>query len=58
VLLLHAWGELSHVEIAASLGIPQGTVASRLSRARLHLRTVLARQKDQHDAAIPPPEEP
>ncbi len=29
VLLLHAWGELSQSEIAASLGIPVGTVYSR-----------------------------
>jgi RNA polymerase sigma-70 factor (ECF subfamily) len=38
VLLLHAWAELSHGEIAASLGIPLGTVYSRLSRARASLR--------------------
>jgi RNA polymerase sigma factor (sigma-70 family) len=38
VLLLHAWGELSQSEIAASLGIPVGTVYSRLSRARASLR--------------------
>jgi RNA polymerase sigma-70 factor (ECF subfamily) len=38
VLLLHAWGELSQREIAASLGIPVGTVYSRLSRARASLR--------------------
>jgi RNA polymerase sigma factor (sigma-70 family) len=38
VLLLHAWGELSQSEIAASLGIPLGTVYSRLSRARASVR--------------------
>ena len=38
VLLLHAWADLSHGEIAASLGIPLGTVYSRLSRARASLR--------------------
>jgi RNA polymerase sigma factor (sigma-70 family) len=38
VLLLHAWAELSHQEIAAAVGIPVGTVRSRLSRARATLR--------------------
>lgn len=42
VLLLHVWGELSHAEIATSLDVPMGTVASRLSRARGHLRRALA----------------
>jgi RNA polymerase sigma factor (sigma-70 family) len=40
-LLLHAWGGLSHSEIARSLGVPEGTVASRIARARRHLRQVL-----------------
>lgn len=34
VLALVAWGELSYEETAAALGIPVGTVRSRLSRAR------------------------
>jgi RNA polymerase sigma factor (sigma-70 family) len=38
VLLLRAWGELSDGEIAAALGIPVGTVYSRLSRARASLQ--------------------
>jgi RNA polymerase sigma factor (sigma-70 family) len=41
VLLLHAWGELSHEEIAAVLEIAPGTARSRLSRARAALREQL-----------------
>ena len=41
VLLLHAWAELSHEEIAAALDIAPGTVRSRLSRARSALREQL-----------------
>jgi RNA polymerase sigma factor (sigma-70 family) len=42
VLLLHAWAELSHDEIAAALAIAPGTVRSRLSRARAMLREQLS----------------
>jgi RNA polymerase sigma-70 factor, ECF subfamily len=38
VLLLRAWADLSREEIAAALGIAQGTARSRLSRARAALR--------------------
>jgi RNA polymerase sigma factor (sigma-70 family) len=41
VLLLHAWAELSHEEIASALGIAPGTARSRLSRARGSLREQL-----------------
>jgi RNA polymerase sigma-70 factor (ECF subfamily) len=41
VLLLHAWTELSDAEIAGALSLPLGTVKSRLSRAREHLRNRL-----------------
>ncbi|MDM4719174.1 RNA polymerase sigma factor [Micromonospora sp. WMMA1363] len=34
VLLLIAWGELSYEETAQAIGIPVGTVRSRLNRAR------------------------
>ena len=40
VLLLVALGDLSNADVAAALGIPYGTVASRLSRARTKLRKV------------------
>lgn len=36
-LILIAWGELSYEETAAALGIPIGTVRSRLARARSRL---------------------
>ncbi|MCC6831271.1 MAG: RNA polymerase sigma factor [Thermoleophilia bacterium] len=42
VFLLTAWGELGHQEIALALGIPIGTVKSRLSRARTKLQARLA----------------
>ncbi|MCG5212793.1 RNA polymerase sigma factor [Streptosporangium sp. KLBMP 9127] len=41
VLLLVALAGLSHEEIATALGIPYGTVASRLNRARKKLRVTL-----------------
>jgi RNA polymerase sigma-70 factor (ECF subfamily) len=37
-LLLYAWEELSYEEIADALGVPVGTVRSRLNRARVRLR--------------------
>jgi RNA polymerase sigma-70 factor (ECF subfamily) len=41
VLLLHAWAELSSEEIATIMGLPAGTIRSRLSRARAELRDYL-----------------
>ena len=40
-LLLVAWGGLSYEETATALGIPAGTVRSRISRARADLRRTL-----------------
>jgi RNA polymerase sigma factor (sigma-70 family) len=40
-LLLLAWGQLSYEEIADALHIPIGTVRSRLSRARAHVRELI-----------------
>ncbi|MFF4656464.1 RNA polymerase sigma factor [Streptomyces sp. NPDC001381] len=41
VLLLVAWAEFTYQEVADALGIPLGTVRSRLNRARRKLRTAL-----------------
>ena len=41
VLLMLAWGQLDQAEVAAALGVPPGTVRSRLHRARQQLRPVL-----------------
>ena len=40
-LLLYTWAELSYEEIAQAVGIPIGTVRSRISRARRQLRELL-----------------
>lgn len=44
VLLLIAWADLSYEETAAALGIPVGTVRSRLNRARRKVREALGGQ--------------
>jgi RNA polymerase sigma-70 factor (ECF subfamily) len=40
-LLLFAWAELGYEEIATALEVPEGTVKSRLSRARSRIREQL-----------------
>ncbi|MGK5555159.1 RNA polymerase sigma factor [Actinomadura kijaniata] len=44
VVLLVALADLSHQEVADALGVPFGTVGSRLSTARRKLRTALDRK--------------
>lgn len=41
VLLLVAWADLGYQEVAEALGIPLGTVRSRLNRARRRVRSAL-----------------
>lgn len=40
-LLLVAWGELTYEQAALALGVPVGTVRSRMSRARSNIRRAL-----------------
>jgi RNA polymerase sigma-70 factor (ECF subfamily) len=41
-LLLFVWGDLSYAQVAEALGIPVGTVRSRLHRARANVRGLLS----------------
>lgn len=52
-LLLYAWGELTYPEIAAVLGIPVGTVRSRLNRARRKIRQELEPPGDGNVIQLP-----
>jgi RNA polymerase sigma-70 factor (ECF subfamily) len=41
-VLLYAWADLPYEDVAVALGIPVGTVRSRLHRARIRLRELIA----------------
>lgn len=51
VLLLFAWGDLAYEEIAEALDLPIGTVKSRLSRARTHVRVALEAPREVEEAS-------
>lgn len=52
-LLLFAWADLSYEEIATALGIPVGTVRSRLNRARRKLRVSLEQDTAENVVHLP-----
>jgi RNA polymerase sigma-70 factor (ECF subfamily) len=45
VIVLREWQGFSYDEIAEILGIPLGTVKSRINTARLHFREILSRER-------------
>ncbi|HEX4442277.1 MAG TPA: RNA polymerase sigma factor [Galbitalea sp.] len=55
-LLLYAWGDLDYEGVAEALGIPIGTVRSRLNRARRVLRAANDRnplpEEEVHDGRV------
>lgn len=58
VLLLFAWANLSYEETGQALGLPVGTVRSRLSRARSRMRELLAEFGQGRDGDSPAPQPP
>jgi len=49
LLLIVAWDRLTYGEAAEVLGIPVGTVRSRISRARAHLSRLVSERTPCHD---------
>lgn len=54
VLLLVALEELAYAEVAQALGLPLGTVMSRLARAREKLKAILAGKAQPHLKVVSP----
>ena len=50
VVILYAWEELTYEQISHALGIPVGTVRSRLNRARTKLGAALPRPTHSKEA--------
>ncbi|GGU97221.1 DNA-directed RNA polymerase sigma-70 factor [Actinomadura cremea] len=49
VLLLVAWGDFAYEQVAQALGVPVGTVRSRLHRARRKVRAALGDTNPMHE---------
>ena len=58
VLLLVAGPGLTYEEVSEALGVPLGTVRSRLSRARTHLRELLGESRQYLEGEAFSPEQP
>jgi RNA polymerase sigma-70 factor (ECF subfamily) len=52
VLLLYAWADLTYEEVADALGVPVGTVRSRMSRARRIMRARLGAQAHERSEEL------
>ena len=50
-LMLRVWEALSYEDVAAALGVPVGTVRSRLHRARRRLRERAGSSGEVHEVA-------